>query len=169
MPTSGQAELAAIFADMAPRLGLSRPAGQCFAIIWRAAQAPSADDLMAGLGLSRSNISNALKELREWGLVQVLRSPGNRREFFSAPADPWALARLIIAERQRRDIAPALDRLYQIEATAPDARVAALCEMLEAVSTWTNALARREPRDLAAHISAAEHPADPKKKKKKKD
>ena len=107
-----------VFADFAGRFGLSRPAGQCFAAIWRAAAAPCADDLVARLGLSRSNVSTALKELRLWGLVTVLRAPGDRKEYFAAPGDPWQILGLLLAERARRDIAPARDRLAALDGDA---------------------------------------------------
>lgn len=175
MTPKAQSDLTALFADMAQRMGLSRPAGQCFAAIWRAAQAPSADDLVTALGLSRSNVSTALKELRQWGLVQIARTPGERRDYFIAPSDPWAIARQLIAERQRRELAPALDRLYAIEAASADARIAALCEVVEGLSHWLAGLSRLDPTEMASHI--ATHPltqSDPedeggrKKKKKKK-
>lgn len=167
------AELMALFGDIAPRLGLSRPAGQCLAAIWRSAQAPSAEDLMAQVGISRSNVSTALRDLRAWGLVQVLRAPGDRREYFTAPHDPWVLIRAILAERQRREIAPVLDRLYQIEAETADVRIAALCEVAETLSGWMTRLTRLEPAELADHLlrkPAADQAADdaPRKKKKKK-
>ena len=82
-----------------------------------------------------------------------------------APADPLALARALLAERQRSAIAPALDLLHRLEATAaPDARVTALCEVLEATSGFMTELARLEPADLASRIAA--RPGKKKKKKK---
>ena len=96
MTSEADRALALLFADLAQKFGLSRPAGQCFAAIWRAAMTPSADDLTQICGLSRSGVSVALKELRAWGMIEVARSPGNRREFFTAPFDPWELARRII-------------------------------------------------------------------------
>ena len=108
--------LAEVFADVAVENGLSRPAGQCFSAIWRAAQAPCADDLVTGLGLSRSNISTALKDLRAWGLISIARTPGDRKEYFTAPTDPWEVMRLILAARQRQVIGPLLDRLLMAEA-----------------------------------------------------
>ncbi|MGO4851356.1 GbsR/MarR family transcriptional regulator [Phaeovulum sp. W22_SRMD_FR3] len=164
----GQTELAALFADMAPGLGLSRPAGACFATIWRAAQAPCADDLVRDLGISRSNVSIALKELRQWGMVQIARTPGDRREFFVAPADPWALVRQIIAERQRRDLASALDRLYAIETLSQDPRISSLCEAVETVSGWMAGLSRLDSADLAQRLSDETPDTDEAKKKKKK-
>jgi DNA-binding transcriptional regulator GbsR (MarR family) len=165
----GQVELSALFADMAQRLGMSRPAGQCFAAIWRAAQAPCADELVSDLGISRSNVSTALKELRQWGLVQIARTPGDRREYFVAPADPWALVRQIIAERHRRDLAAALDRLYVIEAQSQDPRITGLCDTMETVSGWMAALTRLDAAELAQRLTEdAPEGDDPKKKKKKK-
>ncbi len=175
MRPAGQAELSSLFTDLAQKMGLSRPAGQCFAAIWRAAQAPCADDLVADLGLSRSNISTALKELRQWGLIDAARSPGDRKDYFQAPADPWAIARRILAERRRRDLAPALEQLYAIEVSSPDARVAALCEVVEAFSNWMAGLIRLDPAELAQHVGAnaptaveAEAEGDESRKKKKK-
>ncbi|WP_417807979.1 GbsR/MarR family transcriptional regulator [Thioclava sp.] len=167
-------DLSDTFGEIAPRFGLSRPAGRCFGAIWRAAQAPSAEDLVAQLGLSRSNISVALKELRAAGLIQSARTPRSRKEFFVAPADPWELARLIVAERTRRVIGPARDQLAALETRSADPRAAALCEVLDAVAGHMGALARLEAPALSNEIDAARGPANPvarpttaKKKKKK--
>ncbi len=54
MTSEADRALALLFADLAQKFGLSRPAGQCFAAIWRAAMTPSADDLTQICGLSRS-------------------------------------------------------------------------------------------------------------------
>lgn len=166
MTPGAQQDLATTFADIAPKLGLSRPAGQCFAAIWSSAEAISADDLVARLGLSRSNVSTALKELRDAGLVQLTRIPASRREFYVATSDPWELLRQIIADRQRRNLAPMLDRLRQHYARAPDPKLAELRDMAEAVTGWVAALARREPGELAAFFGAGA--TAPRKKKKKK-
>ena len=100
MPATPPPDLARLFAEAAPRFGLSRPAGACFAAIWRAAQAPSAEDLVTILGLSRSNVSVALKELRERGLIQAARSFGSRKDYFVADPDPWALLRALLTPHE---------------------------------------------------------------------
>lgn len=163
-----------IVADLAALFGLSRPAGQCFAAIWRAAQPPCADDLKATLGLSRSNVSTALKELRDWGLVSRVRAPGDRKDYFTAPPDPWDLVRLLLSGRQRRAFAPVLDRLMAAEAEAEDVRIATLHATLATVSARMEALAALDAAHLAAAFEGALNgkPADErsagKKKKKKK-
>lgn len=157
-------ELDGIAADLAARLGLSRPAGRCFAAIWRAAQAPSAEALVAELGLSRSNVSTALKELRGWGLVSVERVPGDRREYFTAPPDPWDILRIVMAERARRDLAPFADRLRNVDGEA----AADLAKMLGAVAGWMEGLSRLQASDLAQAIAGELAEGGKKKKKKKK-
>ncbi len=159
----------AIVADIGALFGLSRPAGQCFATIWRAAQPPSADDLTRLLGLSRSNVSTALKELRAWGLVSRTRAPGDRKDYFTAPPDPWDVARAVLAARQRRSVAPLLDRLLTAEAETGDVRITSLHAVLSAVSTHVDALAARDAGALARVFDpAAGKAAEGVKKKKKK-
>ncbi|MBW6506602.1 MAG: ArsR family transcriptional regulator [Rhodobacteraceae bacterium] len=160
-------ELAAFFADAAALLGLSRPAGQCFAAVWHSAAPPDADALMATTGLSRSAVSTALKELREAGLVQANRLPGTRREGFTAPSDPWALLRLHLALRLRRDVAPMLDRLRLLRAAGDDARVAEMADMIEMVAQWLARLSSATPDTLAAEIAPQKTEPRGKKKKKK--
>jgi len=158
-----------VFAEFAGRFGLSRPAGQCFAAIWRSASAPCADDLVDQVGISRSNVSTALKELRLWGLVSVLRAPGDRKEYFSAPSDPWQILATLLAERARRDIAPARDRLA---ALGDDPRAVDLAAMLGAVGEWMEGLGHLDPATLRAEIAGEDEVTgaggEKKKKKKKK-
>lgn len=160
---------AVIVAEIGGLVGLSRPAAQCFAAIWRAAQPPCADDLTRVLGLSRSNVSTALKELRDWGLISRTRAPGDRKDYFTAPPDPWDVARAVLSARQRRSIAPILDRLAAAEADKDDARIAALHTVLSAVSARMEALAALDADALAREFApaTAEKPAAGKKKKKK--
>lgn len=168
MRNETQTELARLFAELFPCYGLSRAAGQCMALIWRAAQAPSADDLVSGLGLSRSNVSVALKELRQAGLVQVARAPGVRRDFFVAEANPFALLRALMAERHRREIAPLAERLLALGETSDDPRAQALAEMAEAAEGWFARLMRHDAEGLA-QVMGADRVEKKKKKKHNKD
>lgn len=166
MPASSNAALPAILGDFAASFGLSRPAGQCFAAIWRQPIPPCADDLVGTLGLSRSNVSTALKELRGWGLVSVARLPGDRREFFTSPDDIWEILRLIIAARQRREFAVLADRLAahaDENATAGGAH-----EMLAALSGWLAHLASLDSAGLQAVMTGGNAASRPAKKKKRK-
>lgn len=159
-----------IVAEIGALFGLSRPAGQCFAAIWRAAQPPCADDLTETLGLSRSNISTALKELRDWGLISRARAPGDRKDYFTAEPDPWDAVRALLSGRQRRSIAPILDRLLAAEAETGDVRIATLHAVLSAVSARMESLAALDAGALSREFLSAdaEKSGAAKKKKKKK-
>lgn len=141
------ASLVELMADSAPALGLSRAAGSCLGAIWNADAPCCADDLCARLGLARSNVSVALRDLREWGLVEVLRAPGDRKEYFVAPQSGAELVQRLIAGHRRRIVAPLVDRLSALAASDPGA-----ADLLAA---------------LPAGPDAA--PAPRKKKKKRKD
>jgi DNA-binding transcriptional regulator GbsR (MarR family) len=157
-----------LFADVAQVFGLSRPAGQCFAAIWRAAGPPCADDLVRTLGLSRSNVSNALKELRGWNLIGIARTPGDRKEYFTAPPDPWDLVGRLIAARQRHVVAPLLDRVMTAEAASADVRLAALHDVLRTVGAAFTALAGSDGAELALRFGQLGSTDEKQRKKKKK-
>lgn len=164
MTAPAPSELTQLFADLASAFGLSRAAGQCLAAIWRATEAPSAEDLATGLGLSRSNVSVALKELRQAGLVQVTRTPGLRRDFFTADPNPWALLRAGLVERHRREIAPLIDRMATLAHAEEDARLQDLAEMAGAASQWFSRLMRRDVAELAQLLGAERTEKKAKKK-----
>jgi len=166
MTTSSMPALPVIFGDFAAMFGLSRPAGQCFAAIWRQTSSPCADDLVGSLGLSRSNVSTALKELRGWGLISVARVPGDRREFFVAPDDPWEVLRLIFAARQRRDFSVLADRLAAH--ADEDAATRGAHEMVSALSNWMTQLASLDSAGLQAAMTGGDAVDRGGKKKKKK-
>ena len=154
------------FAELAQLIGLSRPAGLCFAAIWRAAQAPCADDLTGALGLSRSNVSTALKELRDWGLIARVRAPGDRKEYYTPDPDAQAVLLTMLAAFQRRSLAPAVERLLAAESVANDARAAAMHGVL---STLSDSLAEFAAQPRGDRSTFADKiPSDGGKKKKKK-
>lgn len=157
-----------LVAGVGALFGLSHPAGRCFSAIWRAAQAPCADELTAVLGLSRSNVSTALKELRDWGLIARARAPGDRKEYFTAPPEPWEVFRIMLAARRRRFLAPHLDRILAYEAETGDARAAALHSMLFLVSDNMARQAALTPAELEREFQGPENREKPKSSGKKK-
>ncbi|MFZ5750020.1 MAG: GbsR/MarR family transcriptional regulator [Pseudomonadota bacterium] len=139
--------LSDLFADAAPALGLSRPAGLCLAAIWRADPPPCADDLCAALGLARSNVSVALRDLREWGLVETVRQPGDRKEYFTAPADAGELVARLLAGHRRRIVAPLLDRLSALGASDPRAADLSSAALRPAADTAAGKKKKKKRRD----------------------
>ena len=69
---------------------------------------------MERLRISRGNASMSLRSLVEWGIIERIHKRGDRKEYFQAEQDVWAIARTIIRERLRREILPVLATLYEI-------------------------------------------------------
>ena len=59
------------FGEMGSRWGINRTVGQVYTLLFLSSQPLCADDLVAKLGVSRSNVSTSLKELQGWNLVQL--------------------------------------------------------------------------------------------------
>ena len=94
------------FGEMGSRWGINRTVGQTYAVLFLSEDPLNADDLVQAVGVSRSNISMALKELQAWNLVRLRHQPGDRRDYYTTPEDMWEIVRTLIAERKKREIDP---------------------------------------------------------------
>ncbi|HRQ88394.1 MAG TPA: MarR family transcriptional regulator [Bacteroidia bacterium] len=97
--------------EMGTRWGINRTVAQIQALLFISEAPLNAEDICERLGVARSNVSNSLKELQNWGIVKVVHLPGDRRDHFESIRDVHELFRVIAAERKRREIDPTLVRL----------------------------------------------------------
>jgi DNA-binding transcriptional regulator GbsR (MarR family) len=91
--------------------GINRTMAQIHALLMTGLEALSTDEVMAKLSVSRGNAHTNLKELVSWGLVRIVVKKGDRKEYFDAERDVWKIFTIILRERQRREIDPALHLL----------------------------------------------------------
>jgi DNA-binding transcriptional regulator GbsR (MarR family) len=97
-----------------------------------------------------------LKELQGWRLVRLKHVPGDRREYFEAPADVWEIFRTLAEERRRREVEPTLtmlrDALLETPASAQDehaqARMRQMHDFIELFTNWSVDVQRMEQRTL---------------------
>jgi DNA-binding transcriptional regulator GbsR (MarR family) len=94
--------------------GINRTMAQVHALLLVAAYPLSADAIMQALNISRGNANMNLRALMDWGLVMKEHKAGDRREYFYAEQDIWKAARLIIANRKKRELEPITDVLQGI-------------------------------------------------------
>jgi DNA-binding transcriptional regulator GbsR (MarR family) len=92
--------------EMGTRWGINRSVAQVHALLYLSPQPLHADEITETLGIARSNVSVALKELVTWNLVHVTHTLGDRRDFFVAQRDPWEVVRVIVEGRKRRELDP---------------------------------------------------------------
>ena len=141
------------FGEMGSRWGINRTVGQIYALLFISAKPLNADDITEALEFSRSNVSMGLKELQSWRLVQLRHQPGDRREYFEAPADVWEIFRVLAEERRRREIEPTLSmlRMALLETPATDAerhaqaRMKDMHELIDRLMTWFDDVQKLAP------------------------
>ena len=141
------------FGEMGSRWGINRTVGQIYALIFISPHALNADDIAEALEFSRSNVSMGLKELQSWRLVKLRHQPGDRREYFEAPADVWEIVRVLAEERRRREIEPTLSmlRMALLEAPTSDAerhaqeRMKEMHELIDRLMTWFDDVQKLAP------------------------
>lgn len=157
MPSELQQEFILHFGEMGSRWGINRTVGQIYALLFLSETPLCADDIVAGLGVSRSNVSMGLKELQAWNLVRLRHQSGDRRDYFTTPEDMWEIVRTLIAERKKREIDPTLTKLRELELGAPEGadsyaltRMAEMRDMIEAMTGFYDELNRLETARLVA-------------------
>src|SRR5689334_22947572 len=119
--------------------GVNRTMAQIHALLITAPSALSTDEVMAELKISRGNAHSNLRDLVSWGLVRSVVRKGERREFFEAEKDVWKMFCIIIRERRRRELRPAMEVLEECTARTKSLRgaeAAAFNKQLKALSDF---------------------------------
>ena len=146
-------EFVAHFGEMGSRWGINRTVGQIYALIFISQRALNADEIAETLEFSRSNVSVGLKELQSWRLVRLKHLPGDRREYFEAPADVWEIFRMLAEERRRREIEPTLSMLRMALLESPTSaeerhaqeRMRQMHELIDRLMTWFDDVQKLAP------------------------
>src|SRR3546814_13618165 len=87
--------------------GVNRSVAQIHALLFISDRPLHAEEIAEMLGLARSNVSNSIKELLGWRLIDRVPLLGDRRDHFDAAKDIWAMVTRIAAGRKARAIDPA--------------------------------------------------------------
>ena len=131
--------------EMGARWGVNRSVAQIHALLYLSPQPLAAEEIADTLSIARSNVSNSLKELQSWGLVQLVHVMGDRRDRFEARKEIWDIVKFIVEERKRREIDPTLTVLRQCVAEAEEdrrtdpevkQRIQQMLDFLELTANW---------------------------------
>ena len=136
--------------------GINRSMAQIHALLMVSAVPLTQDDMMEQLNISRGNTNMNIRELINWGLVERVIIPGERREYFSAEKDMWKVVRLIVKERKKRELEPMLkllERLESVEGDKKDRDVKAFLDVIAGIRK----LGRKADKTLDMMINAEEH------------
>jgi len=129
--------------EMGVRWGINRTMAQIHALLYLSPQPLDAEAICGALGVARSNVSNSLRELQNWGIVKVVHVMGDRRDHFESMADVWEMFRQVLDERKKREIDPTVEVLRQCAEAAEKERdrltherMAAMRDFFATMSTW---------------------------------
>jgi DNA-binding transcriptional regulator GbsR (MarR family) len=136
--------------------GINRTMAQIHALLLISPDPLSADEVMEELSISRGNANMNVRELIDWGLVQKVIIPGERKEFFTAEKDIWKVARQIVKERKKRELdlmIPVLKDLSEVEGDKRDKAVKTFTDTINNIRKFSD----QADRTLDTMIRADEH------------
>ncbi|MBL9032857.1 MAG: MarR family transcriptional regulator [Phycisphaerae bacterium] len=129
-----QDRFVAAWGQMGAAWGISRTMAEVHALLYITGAPMNADEIMDRLRISRGNASMSLRALVDWGIVSRTLRRGDRREYFRAEQDVWAMVRAIVRERMKREMDPVLATLYEVrDLTALERRRAVSPETRRAI------------------------------------
>jgi DNA-binding transcriptional regulator GbsR (MarR family) len=119
--------------------GINRTMAQIHALLLISPDPVTQDDIMEELNISRGNTNMNIRELINWGLVERVILPGERKEFFTAEKDIWKVATQIVKERKKRELDPMLrlmDQLEEVEGDKTDKHVKQFTETISSIKRF---------------------------------
>ncbi|RDE05173.1 GbsR/MarR family transcriptional regulator [Sphingomonas aracearum] len=131
--------------EMGTHWGVNRSVAQIHALLYLSDHPLTADEIVEALGLARSNVSTALRELQGYAIVRRVHVEGDRRDHFVAETDLWEMLMRIAAERKKREIDPTIAMLGDLaerlrgDSSAPAhlrERVSRMHEFLGTLGDW---------------------------------
>ena len=136
--------------------GINRTMAQIHALLLISADPMTQDDIMEELNISRGNTNMNIRELINWGLVERVILPGERKEFFLAEKDIWKVMKQIVKERKKRELDPMLKLLDQLEGVEGDKKDKSIKTFVETVS-GIKRLGKQADKTLDVMIRAEEN------------
>jgi DNA-binding transcriptional regulator GbsR (MarR family) len=137
--------------EMASCWGINKTMARIHAQLIAADAALSTDELMESLAISRGNANMNLRALVDWGLIRRVSVGSERREYFQAEQDIWAMGCRIARERKKREIEPVIGALEECLKESGDPKFnRKIAELLELVRTVDNVLGRLARQERSA-------------------
>lgn len=136
--------------------GINRTMAQIHALLMISPDPLTQDNLMEELNISRGNANMNIRELINWGLVERVILPGERREYFIAEKDIWKVVRQIVKERKKRELEPMLKLLDQLEEVEGDKKDKHIKSFVDTVSSIKK-LGKQADKTLDMMVKAEEN------------
>ena len=121
--------------------GINRTMGQLHALLMVSPDPLSAEDMMEALNISRGNVNMNIRDLMDWGLVEKMHKPGDRKEYFWAEKDVWKITKQVAKERKKRELEPiikVLEQVSNVEGDKKDKNVKAFVDSITGIKRIAN-------------------------------
>lgn len=112
----GKQQFIQAWGALGSKWGINRTMAQVHALLLVSPDAMTASKIKEELGISMGNANMNLRALIDWGLIKKEHKLGHRKEYYYAEKDIWKVARRIIEERKKRELAPIQSVLSDLEA-----------------------------------------------------
>jgi len=113
-------ELIQAWGNLGYSWGLNKTMAQVHALLMISTRPMSTEEIMQELSISRGNANMNIRALLDWGIIERVSVPGERREYFKSEKDVWALARQVARERRKRELEPILKVLRKVNDVSGD-------------------------------------------------
>ena len=136
--------------------GINRTMAQIHALLLIAPEALNADEIMEELQISRGNANMNIRELMNWGIVEKVLKPGDRKEYFVGEKDIWKVAMRIMKERKKRELDPILatmEQIKEVDGNKKDTEIKAFIDTVSQIQKF----AKQADGALAGLIKADEN------------
>lgn len=139
--------------------GLGRAAGEMYAVLYLSDRPVPLGELAERLGVTKGNISIAIRQLEQLGMVRRSWQRSDRCTFFEAETDLWKIAHSVLSLRHKPEFDQSFAlvekgfRLAQQADSSPEredtlARLAALREFYQALDTVVEMALRMTSEEL---------------------
>src|SRR4051794_19596428 len=114
--------------------GINRTMAQMHALLMVSPDPLSPEEMMVELNISRGNVNMNIRELMDWGLVDKIHKPGDRKEYFWAEKDVWKITTQVAKETKKRELEPilkVLEQVSKVEGDKKDKNIKAFTEAID--------------------------------------
>jgi len=144
------------FGEMGSRWGINRTVGQIYALLYLSEEPLNADQIVLGLGFSRSNVAMGIKELEAMNLVMLRHIPNDRKDYYATHEEIWDIVRNLVEVRRKREIDPTLSMLRSVIMESPSSeeekhakvKVEEMHNVVEMLSGWYEEMQEMETEHL---------------------
>ena len=107
-------EFIQVWGALGTNWGINKAMAQIHALLLATQNPMTTDEIMEELNISRSNANLNIRTLLDWELIYKKHVAGDRKEYFVADKDMWAVSVKIMRVRRRREVEPVVRELKAI-------------------------------------------------------